>query len=154
MAPHKSQLSSIRIGLDNWKLIWNRRSLNDDERFFDVPIATLKQQQQQQQHNSNATEKRHAHQHQHIPTDEPSMWKRSGFWRHAPEYWLLARLGLDRSEFSSLSSSKTDGGRDDDDGDGDDQHPHEDMSMLRIKEMIGSFQRARVTPAENHHVVR
>lgn len=144
MAPTRSQLSPIRIGLDNWKLIWNRRSLNDDERFFDVPIATLKQ------HN-HPTEKRQSH--EHIPADEPSMWKRSGFWRHAPEYWLLARLGLDRSEFS-LSSSLSAHQKTDVDRDDDDQQPHEDMSMSRIKEMIGNFQRARVTPAENYHVVR
>lgn len=123
--PHKSQLSSIRTGLENWKSIWNRRSLNDDERFFDVLIATLE--------HKNAAGQRY--QHEHIPADEPSMWKRSGFWRYAPEYWLLANLSLDRIESSPFShNSMIDMG----------SRKYDDMSMSRLKEVISNFQSARL----------
>lgn len=129
LLPAQSQLSAIRTGLNNWKSIWNRRSLNNDERFFDVLIATVK--------DSNTTA------HKNIPPDEPSMWKRSGFWRHAPEYWLLASLGLDQSERAmSAPQQRHYVLCDAREGDTSDQQL-EDMSMSRVKSMIWKFEKTR-----------
>lgn len=70
----------IQRGLTSWKLVWNRRLLNGDERYFDVQVT-----EQQPQQN---------------PPDESGMWRRPGFWRHASEFWLFAQLYVDRPSLS------------------------------------------------------
>jgi hypothetical protein len=101
---HLSQ--SIQRGLTNWKLVWNRRLLNGDERHFAVPVT-------EQQHQQNRP-------------DVSGMWRRPGFWRHAPEFWLLAQLYVDRQSLS----------RDDEDIVG---YCYDDVCMTRLKALIAKF---------------
>lgn len=74
----EEQLDTLRIGIDTWESIWKRRLRNNDERFFDPVITTASLT------SSSGVE----------ASTEP--WKRPGFWKNAAEYWLLARLILER----------------------------------------------------------
>jgi hypothetical protein len=71
-----SQFAPIRTGLSKWKSMWNWRCLHDDERFVGIPITQL------------AKRERGKHQEEflQIPADEPSLWKRLGFWKNSPEF--------------------------------------------------------------------
>jgi hypothetical protein len=134
----KAQFAHIRMGLANWKAVWNQRTLNDDERFFDVPITTGLTRSNSK--DDSQKEPREANRQltqplpHHIPEDEPSMWKRSGFWRHAPEYWLLANLYLDRMEYGISVGP---------DGEGaqsfDPRPQHDETSMSWLRDLITKF---------------
>lgn len=80
-----SHFQPIEHGIENWKCIWNhilRAGLVD----FPSPAS-----------NGNR---------QFATTVE--MWKRAGFWWHAPEYWLLLRVILGRiiSSERSIEAAK------------------------------------------------
>lgn len=63
---------AISNGIENWKVVWNYRVNNANDDTFDVPLA------------ENVA-----------GTIRSSMLTRGqglGFWRHAAEYWLLARV--------------------------------------------------------------
>ncbi|KAH6871499.1 C2H2 type zinc finger domain-containing protein [Thelonectria olida] len=65
------QLQAVRIALQNWKLIWETYS----SEFSSTPP------------------------HEMVGNVTPSpgnMWRRTGFMRHSPEYWLLANLMVNR----------------------------------------------------------
>lgn len=82
-----SQFRSLRTGLANWKATWFQRCLNDDERFFDSEVTRF------------ARRKDHGYcdQTHVISANETNMWwRQTGFWRHAPEFWLLAKVMLDQ----------------------------------------------------------
>ncbi|KAK5191957.1 hypothetical protein LTR20_010968 [Exophiala xenobiotica] len=134
----KAQFAHIRMGLENWKAVWNQRTLNDDERFFDVPITTGltrnnskdNSQKEPQEANRQLTQPPP----HHIPEDEPSMWKRSGFWRHAPEYWLLANLYLDRMEYGISVGPDGEGAQN-----FDPRPQHDETSMSWLRDLITKF---------------
>ncbi|KAF5638109.1 C2H2 transcription factor [Fusarium sp. NRRL 52700] len=65
------QLEAVRNALDNWKSAWETYS---DEFSFSPPHVMV------DRHNM-ATE---------------NLWRRVGFMRHSPEYWLLGKLLVDR----------------------------------------------------------
>lgn len=89
-----SRFAATRRGLENWKAIFNQRCVNNDEYFFDVQIV-------QPFRTENVNNDR---QYQLGLIDEPSLWKRLGFWKHAPEFWLLATLRLAELQFGSPAS--------------------------------------------------
>ncbi|KAF4428780.1 C2H2 transcription factor [Fusarium acutatum] len=72
------QLQAVRNALDNWKSAWETYS---DEFSFSPPHVMV------DRHNV-ATE---------------NLWRRVGFMRHSPEYWLLGKLLVDRLSTSSDS---------------------------------------------------
>ncbi|KAF4953617.1 hypothetical protein FGADI_5953 [Fusarium gaditjirri] len=72
------QLQAVRNALDNWKSAWETYS---DEFSFSPPHVMV------DRHNV-ATE---------------NLWRRVGFMRHSPEYWLLGKLLVDRLSPSSNS---------------------------------------------------
>ncbi|KAL4728100.1 hypothetical protein ACLX1H_004829 [Fusarium chlamydosporum] len=65
------QLQSVYNALNNWKLVWETYS---DDFSFSSPHATVNKQD----------------------ISMGDLWKRVGFMRHSPEYWLLAKLLVDR----------------------------------------------------------
>jgi hypothetical protein len=84
----ESQYQLIRHGISNWRSVWNRRVFTchhdlgplDDARIGSDPdhqVITLPETSPG--HNEKAT------------------WRRSGFWKHAAEFWLLSRIFLDRA---------------------------------------------------------
>lgn len=81
----EQQFESLRIAVENWASVWQRRLKNNNERFFDTIIAT-------------------AALHPRSGAGFNS-WKRPGFWKNATEYWLLVRTKLDRME-SALRSAE------------------------------------------------
>ncbi|EXJ55240.1 hypothetical protein A1O7_08166 [Cladophialophora yegresii CBS 114405] len=84
-APTEQQLQRVRRALNNWKAVWNRRLSID--RFERSPIASFDNVEFSQKHSDD--------------------WRRAGFWRHASEYWLLARLFLE--QFESAERGRQDG---------------------------------------------
>ncbi|KAG4281753.1 hypothetical protein FPRO06_10657 [Fusarium proliferatum] len=72
------QLQAVRNALDNWKSAWETYS---DEFSFSPPHVMVDRQ-------NVATE---------------NLWRRVGFMRHSPEYWLLGKLLVDRLSTSSDS---------------------------------------------------
>lgn len=73
----EDQLHAIRTGLDNWKRIWESYSSDFADR---PPHATIVVQS--------------AADGSSVAPDD--MWRRTGFMRHSPEYWLLAHLVINR----------------------------------------------------------
>ena len=108
---HKSQFEPLRIGIANWKSVWNQRFLNKDECWFDIPVTTLSSEGKM---------------HQYLPQDEPSMWRRPGFWKYASEFWLLAQAYLDRMEFSAIPAGVV-------------GNHHDTTSMARLNHFVKKF---------------
>jgi hypothetical protein len=102
--PTEQQLQHVKRALTNWKAVWNRRlSIDRLERSpiasFDIPIEPEGEDQ--------ASRAQYGHQRaSNTFFDSGSLghnnnkddWRRAGFWRHASEYWLLARLFLEQFE--------------------------------------------------------
>jgi predicted component of type VI protein secretion system len=65
------QLQAVYNALGNWKSVWETYS---DELSFSPPHVMVDK-------------------HDILPDD---LWRRVGFMRHSPEYWLLAKLLVDR----------------------------------------------------------
>ena len=68
------QLEAVRRGLDNWYAMWEVYSA----KFSTLPFHVI------------------------VPDNGITVdnaWQRVGFMRHSPEYWLLARLLVDRQEY-------------------------------------------------------
>lgn len=68
------QLEAVRRGLDNWYAMWE---------IYSAKFSTLPP---------------------HVIVSDSGItvdnaWQRVGFMRHSPEYWLLARLLVDRQEY-------------------------------------------------------
>ncbi|KAG7428558.1 Aryl-alcohol dehydrogenase [Fusarium oxysporum f. sp. raphani] len=76
------QLQAVRNALDNWKSAWETYS---DEFSFSPPHVMV------DRHNV-ATE---------------NLWRRVGFMRHSPEYWLLGKLLVDRLSSDSFGSPES-----------------------------------------------
>ncbi|KAH7194511.1 hypothetical protein DER44DRAFT_844232 [Fusarium oxysporum] len=76
------QLQAVRNALDNWKSAWETYS---DEFSFSPPHVMV------DRHNV-ATE---------------NLWRRVGFMRHSPEYWLLGKLLVDRLSSDSFGSPQS-----------------------------------------------
>ncbi|KAI1618962.1 hypothetical protein EDD37DRAFT_606874 [Exophiala viscosa] len=122
----ESQLAAMANAIINWKDIWRLRSVNG---FKDC------------------------HGHVHL---EPSpsqlgrheVWKRTGFMRRAPEYWLLAQAKLERLESSqrSLEAAESLSGRDNwlANVPGTVLSKYDETSMEQLSEFISSFQAMRV----------
>jgi hypothetical protein len=72
-----SNFSPIHTGLDNWKMLWITR--------FNLNLSENSKMQ----------------------SFDVGMWKRPGFMRHAPEFWLLARLFLERLSTENTASDFT-----------------------------------------------
>ncbi|CAK7206109.1 hypothetical protein SEUCBS139899_008893 [Sporothrix eucalyptigena] len=73
----EDQLHAIRTGLANWKTVWEiyKREFSTGPPHTMVPVPLPN----------------------HDDTTAPDdMWRRTGFMRHSPEYWLLAHLVIDR----------------------------------------------------------
>lgn len=70
------QFTSLERGINNWQAVWNQRMVNNDEKFFDAIVAT------------------EGFEEIHNGIKKP--WQYPGFWKNAAEYWLLARVMLDR----------------------------------------------------------
>lgn len=94
LAGSDSRFAAIRTGLKNWKAMFNQRCLNNDERYFDVIVT--------QPDGTNKEES--SLPSQTLVVDEPGLWKRLGFWKHAPEFWLLANVQLEQLQYSSPDS--------------------------------------------------
>jgi hypothetical protein len=114
---HESQLEPIRTGLANWKSVWHQRSVNNDECFFDILVTGW--------YKNGSTETI-------LPNDEPSMWRRPGFWRYAPEFWLLAQLYLERMQFASQKAIEN--------GEARLSSECDDGEMIQLKRFIEKFQ--------------
>ncbi|CAK7226337.1 hypothetical protein SBRCBS47491_006196 [Sporothrix bragantina] len=73
----EDQLLAIRTGLANWKTVWeiHKREFSTGPPHTMVPIPLPNQDD---------------------TTAPDDMWRRTGFMRHSPEYWLLAHLVIDR----------------------------------------------------------
>jgi len=84
----KGQFHRLRAGLDNWEAVWNQRLKNNDEKFFDSIVATAALSPYRK--------------------SEGDLWKRPGFWKNAPEYWLLAHLVLEHMESAQQSTEAAD----------------------------------------------
>lgn len=95
----ESQARPVQHGLDNWKLIWNRRTARGQEHFFDAHLEVEKPDVSSAQWAgdpavlgqtmfASSGDREFAHQTQE--------WHRAGFWKKATEFWLLAQVMLDR----------------------------------------------------------
>ncbi len=89
--PADRELQHVRTALKNWKAIWNRRlSIDRCERgpiaYFDISIEP---EGETQVTPSPYVDDGNCHSND---------WRRAGFWRHASEYWLLARVFVDEME--------------------------------------------------------
>ncbi|RFU24367.1 hypothetical protein B7463_g11972, partial [Scytalidium lignicola] len=81
MISSETQFQPVLNGINNWKAVWNRRFVNGDDDIFDVPIAE----------NTAGTAR----------VGMMDIGQHLGFWTHASEYWLLARLILNQMLSSS-----------------------------------------------------
>ena len=82
------------------------------------------------------------------------MWKRNGFCRFCPDYWLLASLKLERLASAADSQSHEDirqspGNEgellDDDDGPSDPiLNKYDQTSMRQVNDLIAEFQRVHI----------
>ncbi|RKK96926.1 hypothetical protein BFJ71_g7496 [Fusarium oxysporum] len=113
------QLQAVRNALDNWKSAWETYS---DEFSFSPPHVMV------DRHNV-ATE---------------NLWRRVGFMRHSPEYWLLGKLLIDRlssDSFGSLESTVPDAS-------GSAHEPiltrYDQTSMLQVNDLITGFQNVHI----------
>ncbi|KAL9564863.1 hypothetical protein ACKAV7_011315 [Fusarium commune] len=111
------QLQAVRNALDNWKSAWETYS---DEFSFSPPHVMV------DRHNV-ATE---------------NLWRRVGFMRHSPEYWLLGKLLVDRlstpsDSYGSPESTVADAS-------GSAHEPiltrYDQTSMLQVNDLITGFQ--------------
>ncbi|KAL1890729.1 hypothetical protein Sste5346_008054 [Sporothrix stenoceras] len=73
----EDQLHAIRTGLANWKNVWEmyKREFSAGPPHTMVPVPPLGEDD---------------------TTAPDDMWRRTGFMRNSPEYWLLAHLVIDR----------------------------------------------------------
>ncbi|EXJ90699.1 hypothetical protein A1O1_03803 [Capronia coronata CBS 617.96] len=78
----EAQFETLRIAINNWRTVWNLRS----EAGFSDCYGT---------HDSWTP---------HCMTEPEIPWKRIGFYRNAFEYWLLARVKLEKLESSRPST--------------------------------------------------
>lgn len=114
------QLRAVRNGLDNWKLVWETYS---DEFSFSPPHVMVNRD-----------------------TLSPNeLWKRVGFMRHSAEYWLLAKLLVDRLASSDGSMSSSDPAM----IDGGATHEpiltrYDQTSMLQVNDLITGFQNVHI----------
>ena len=121
-----SHFQPIEHGMENWKCIWNH-IVRDGSVDFPSP---------------GSDEKRHL-------ANTGEIWKRAGFWWHAPEYWLLLRVILDRiiSSKRSIEAAKELSGGQSWLGD---VEPHVAVGcggsgMDHVKQLIGSFHGMKVS---------
>ncbi|RBR15653.1 uncharacterized protein FIESC28_07294 [Fusarium coffeatum] len=105
------QLQAVYNALSNWKSVWEKYS---DEFSFSHPHVMIDK-------------------HNVAPDD---LWRRVGFMRHSPEYWLLAKLLVDRlsSPMITLPSSS--------------DEPiltrYDQTSMLQVNDLITGFQNVHI----------
>lgn len=118
----KPRFLPIRTGLSSWKTVWNQRFRNLDEQFFDVAIT--------QQISKERKEK--DSRPQPVLIDESSLWKRLGFWKYAPEFWLLAYVQLEQIQYSNSGIKGL-----------KDEHSQDEAALMRLKSFIEHFQDAR-----------
>jgi hypothetical protein len=124
---HEPSLGPLRNALANWKQIW---LLHDS--CEDLGVDTSADQEA-----SGST------------FDPGAMWKRVGFMRNAPEFWLLAKLVLERLETGRHEEDGTDslgsGKRSDVPSLG---FPvldkYDETSMSQVNDIITMFQRLNV----------
>jgi hypothetical protein len=101
----EQQSRHMHIALRNWKAVWNRRLSIDRAETrsisaFDVPINPQGENQFARDRcaaiGASNTEVNGD------TSSEPQSgdWRRPGFWRHASEYWLLARIFVERMSSS------------------------------------------------------
>ncbi|CVK97659.1 related to C2H2 transcription factor [Fusarium mangiferae] len=115
------QLQAVRNALDNWKSAWETYS---DEFSFSPPHVMVDRQ-------NVATE---------------NLWRRVGFMRHSPEYWLLGKLLVDRLSTSSDSLASPDSAVPD--ASGSAHEPiltrYDQTSMLQVNDLITGFQNVHI----------
>lgn len=114
------QLRAVRNGLDNWKSVWETYS---DEFSFSPPHVMVNRD--------------------NLSPNE--LWKRVGFMRHSPEYWLLAKLLVDRLASSDGLMSSSDPAT----IDGGATHEpiltrYDQTSMLQVNDLITGFQNVHI----------
>jgi hypothetical protein len=118
---YEPQLVPIHNALANWKAIWLLRSKTD------IPGTELFSVDQ-------------------ITDMSPhDMWKRIGFMRNAPEFWLLAKIVLERLESARKTAEIADSviGVDDRRGSLSQSvlDKYDETSMNQVNELIKDFQR-------------
>ncbi|KIV84504.1 hypothetical protein PV11_00279 [Exophiala sideris] len=122
----ESQLEAMANAITNWKDIWRLRSVNG---FKDCYGLTYLEPHPSQLGRNEA-------------------WKRIGFMRRAPEYWLLAQAKLERlaSTQRSLEAAESLSGRDNwlCNVPGTVLPKYDETSMEQLSEFISSFQAMRV----------
>lgn len=88
--------------------------------------------------------------HTMINEDFPAptaMWRRVGFCRHAGDFWLLAKVKVDRlSAADVLQTKSVIGDADDDNGDFDDPilNKYDQTSMRQVNDLIADFQKVNL----------
>lgn len=125
-------LQRIRNALANWKDIWHIQATASPGT---LPHNTV---------DNNDTQPEY-------------MWKRVGFFRHSPDYWLLASLKVDRLCSSDCVPSKSHDAwmgqtdeelyDDDDDDDGLSDpilNKYDETSMRQVNELISEFQQVQI----------
>ncbi|CZT23659.1 related to C2H2 transcription factor [Ramularia collo-cygni] len=117
---YDDQMTPIRTGLENWVTTWQKY----------VQIYAVLQR------------------HQPRSTDDQafgSLWQRIGFYRSADEYWMLAKLMVDRVAISSqIEANRTIGDEpatDDAQVKDDILGKYDETSMRQVNELITDFQR-------------
>lgn len=122
----ESQSVAMENAITNWRNIWRLRSVNgfkDSYRLADLePSPPL--------------------------LERKEAWKRTGFMRRAPEYWLLAQAKLERLQSTqrSLEAAETLSGRDNwlCNVPGTVLPKYDETSMEQLNEFISSFQAMRL----------
>lgn len=95
----ESQIRPVQHGLNNWKLMWNRRTARGQEHFFDAHLEVEAPDHSSTQ--STGTSASLGQTTNRFPGDcelakQRHEWHRAGFWKKATEFWLLAQVMLDR----------------------------------------------------------
>ncbi|KAK4937633.1 hypothetical protein LTR10_021779 [Elasticomyces elasticus] len=122
----ESQLAAMANAIANWKDIWKLRSMNGFKDCYSLVHL--------EPHPSRL--------------GRNEAWKRTGFMRRAPEYWLLAQAKLERLESTqrSLEAAESLSGRDNwlCNVPGTVLPKYDETSMEQLSEFISSFQAMRV----------
>ncbi|KIH93307.1 hypothetical protein SPBR_04090 [Sporothrix brasiliensis 5110] len=105
----EDQLHAIRTGLANWKAVWElyKHEFASGPPHTMVPMPPAKAGKKARHADHDDDDSNDNDDDDDDTTAPEDMWRRTGFMRHSPEYWLLAHMVINQLSSSSSSSSSS-----------------------------------------------